>query len=184
MSEARPTLAFAGGGVEIKGAMVLLDALPELLGLVPKLRVLVAGGGEERILERFRQAGPGVRVLGRLPISQMRALYSVSDLTLVPSVWHENSPMVIGESFESGTPVAGSDFGGIPELIRDGQTGYLFPVGDASALAETVAAHLARTADERRRMRHNCVQEIRSKFTLAKHVRGLEQLYAEVLQDQ
>jgi glycosyltransferase involved in cell wall biosynthesis len=179
--EPHQTLAFAGGGVEIKGALVLLGALPELLEADHRLRVLVAGGGEEQILDRFRQHEPRVRVLGRLPISHMKSLFASSDLTLVPSVWHENSPMVIGESYEAGTPVVGSDVGGIPELVHHGRTGYLFANGDSSALAATVNAHFHRTATERRRMRHACYQEVRTRFTLARHIQELMSIYGEVL---
>jgi len=68
-----------------------------------------------------------VRMLGKVPFYEMGTLYSAADLTLVPSVWYDNSPTVIYESLLGGTPVLGSAIGGIPELIREGETDISFP---------------------------------------------------------
>lgn len=175
------TIAFAGGGIEIKGAHVLLQALPTLLHRIAGLRVLVAGSGEERFLAQFRRHVPAVQLLGMVPFTNRHALFASADLTLMLSVCHENSPVVIYDSFQTGTPVAGSEFGGIPELIHHGDTGYLFPVGDATALAEAVIAHFARPALERRRMRQRCVREVRTRLTMDNHLRDLMNVYEEVL---
>ncbi len=178
---AQRTLVFAGGGVEIKGAGVLLEALPDMLQSTGTQRIMIAGGGEERILNQFRQYAPQVQVLGTVSPADMHALFAAADLTILPSICHENSPVVISESFHVGVPVIGSRIGGIPELIRDGDTGYLFPVGDPAALAETIHRHFARPVFERRRMRLRCVQEVRTRFTLDRHLQALEEVYLEVL---
>lgn len=175
------TIAFAGGGIEIKGAHVLVQALPSLLQHIEGLRVLVAGSGEERFLAQFRSYAPAVQLLGTVPFTDRHALFAVADLTLVPSVLHENSPIVISDSFQTGTPVVGSRFGGIPELITHGETGYLFPVGDAEALSETVVGHFSRPAWERRRMRQRCIQQVRTELTMERHMQELMKVYREVL---
>jgi len=175
------TVVFAGGGHENKGASVLLQALPTLFRRVERLRVIVAGGGEKRILGGFRQYAPGVQVLGVVPFAGMRALIALADLTIVASVCHENSPVVIYESFQAGTPVVGSQFGGIPELIRNGETGYLFPVSAPMALAEAITLHFSRPAFERRRMRQCCVEEVRTRLALDNHIREIKKVYQEVL---
>jgi glycosyltransferase involved in cell wall biosynthesis len=175
-----PTIFFAGGGVEIKGAKVVLEALPELLGSVNGLQVVVAGGGEPSLVSAFRRYAPAVQTLGAVPAADMHGLFAAADLTLVPSVWHENAPLVVCESFQAGTPVIGSAFGGIPELIRDGETGYLFPVGNAGALVGAVRNHFERPAIERRHMRLRCVKEVQTRFALSQHVERLQELYREV----
>lgn len=174
------TLAFAGGGNENKGTQVVLKALPQLLSKLGQLRLIVAGGGEERYLAQFRNYAPAVQVVGNLPFMDMRALFASADLTLVPSVWHENSPVVIYENFQMGTPVVGSHFGGTPELIDEGKTGYTFPVGDAGAMAEKILFHLAKSSYERRQMRQQCVQAVRSKFSLEAHLAAHRGIYEEV----
>jgi glycosyltransferase involved in cell wall biosynthesis len=63
---------------------------------------------------------------------------------VVPSVWPENSPVTITEAMASGLPVIASDIGGIPELVEDGVTGFLVPVGDSHAMAERIARLLER----------------------------------------
>jgi glycosyltransferase involved in cell wall biosynthesis len=88
---------------------------------------------------------------------------------------------VIYESFQAGTPVVGSQFGGIPELIQDGETGYLFSAGAPAALAESIAAHFSRPPLQRRRMRPRCVREVRTRLTLKNHILGLRQVYQEAL---
>lgn len=176
----RPTIAFVGGGIEIKGAHILLAALPTLFQRIGDLQVIVAGSGEERFLAEFRRHYPAVRLLGMVPFTARQVVFALADLTVVPSVCHENSPVVIYDSFQSGTPVVGSQFGGIPELIRHGDTGYLFPVNDPAALAEAVIAHFSRPALERRRMRQRCVAEVRTRLSMEQHLQGLMKVYEEV----
>jgi glycosyltransferase involved in cell wall biosynthesis len=176
-------LVFAGGGVEIKGAPVLLKAIPLLLQKVPNLRVLVAGVGEERYINLYKQYAPQVQFLGRVEFTEMRNLFASADLALVASTWFENSPVVIYENFQVGTPVVGSAFGGIPELIDEDQTGYLFPVGDARALAEKVAHHFNKPAYVRRQMGHRCLKKAQEELTMENHLAGIEQVYREVWQN-
>ncbi len=177
----RPTVVFAGGGVEIKGAAVVLAAIPQLLAATPDLQLAVAGGGEQALLQGYVPYVPDVHVLGSVPFMDMRALYAAADLTLVASTCHENSPVVIYENYQMGTPVVGSAIGGIPELIDEGRTGYLFAPGDAAGLAAKVAQHFRRPAWERRQMRQACVQKARGDLTLPHHLDGLQAVYAEVL---
>jgi glycosyltransferase involved in cell wall biosynthesis len=176
---AHRTVAYAGGGVEIKGASVVLRALPTMMRHIRGLRVLVTGRGEEQFLARCRRYAPVVRLLGQVPNESMRNLFATADLTLLPSVWHENSPVVIFESYQAGTPVVGSRLGGIPELIREEETGYLFPANDADALAERAILHFARPPHERRRMRHACVREVRGPLAFERHIEGIVQVYRE-----
>ena len=175
------TILFAGGGVEIKGAHVLLEAIPHLLGSIENLRIVVAGGGDIENLEHFRRFSPHVQLVGRVPFAQMRALYAAAELVLFPSVWPEAYSMVIYEGYQVGTPAVGSAFGAVPELIQEGITGYLFPRGDADALAGKILYHLRRPAHERRHMRQRCVEYARTKLSLDNHVAALRSVYREVM---
>jgi len=58
--------------------------------------------------------------------------------TVVPSIWHENFPYVIVQSFAMGKAVIGTKRGGIPELIKDGEYGFTYPADDSSALADKI----------------------------------------------
>jgi glycosyltransferase involved in cell wall biosynthesis len=175
------TLLFAGGGIEIKGAGVVLRAVPDLLARWPQLRLVVAGGGEAHYLKQFNQYAPRVQMLGPVLFQDMKYLMASADLMLVPSTCHENSPMTILESLQVGTPSVGSDFGGIPELIRHDETGYLFPVNDAAALAAMIDQHFMRRPEQRRRMRQACVRIAQTQFTLDNHIDGILNVYCEAL---
>jgi glycosyltransferase involved in cell wall biosynthesis len=176
------TLLFAGAVVESKGIRTLIEAIPLLAKYIDPLRLIVAGTGEQRFMRTLRSFSPStVKLLGRVPFWEMRTLYSMADLTVVPSIWYENSPMVIYESLLAGTPALGSAIGGIPELIDEGATGYLFPPGDAVALAEEAIQHFARPAYERRRMRQHCAEHAQAHMTLDRHIERLLQVYEEVL---
>jgi glycosyltransferase involved in cell wall biosynthesis len=111
----------------------------------------------------------------------MRALFATADLVLLPSVWYENASQTLAESLTAGTPVAGADIGGIPEFIEHGTTGYLFPPGDATALADCVIGHLSRTAAERRAMRRRCAELAQRALSIDLHLDMIEQVYGEVL---
>lgn len=176
------TLLFAGAIAESKGIATLVEATPLLARYVPGFRLVVAGAGDPRLVEALRNLDQErVKLLGKVPFQEMRTLYATADLTVIPSLWYENSPMCIYESLLAGTPVLGSDVGGIPELIEPGTTGYTFRRGDPVALTERVVQHFARSARERRSMRRHCVEHARSHMTLDRHLDQLQQVYKEIL---
>ncbi len=177
----QPTLVFAGGGTTIKGARVVLAAVPKLVEQIDGVRLLVAGGGDPDVLAEFERLSPQVTVLGRVPFHAMRQLFAAADLTLFPSLWHENSPVTIFENFQVGTPLVASRVGGIPEFIDEGETGYLVPPGDVDALVAAVVGHFARPPIERRQMRQRCVEVVQTKLSLAAHLDALQRTYAEIL---
>jgi len=175
-------MLFAGQVVEVKGTQVLAKALPLLERYVERLRLWVAGAGDETCMNELRRFVPtSVRLVGKLQFYELKALYAAAGLTIVPSIWYDNSPMVIYESFLAGTPVLGANIGGIPELIQEGDTGYLFIPGDAVDLAEKAILHFARPASERQAMRQACIRWAKENFNLERHVDGLLEIYHEVL---
>jgi glycosyltransferase involved in cell wall biosynthesis len=176
-----PTLLYAGALAEVKGIETIVEALP-LMAPYVRPQLLVAGSGDPHCVAALRTLDPRtVRLLGRVPFQEMRFLYASADLTVVPSICYDNSPMVIYESLLCGTPVIGADIGGIPELIRDGETGYIFPPGDAGALAERVIVHFARSALLRRRMRRASLEFAHSYLTMDRHIEALLHVYAEAV---
>lgn len=175
------TLLFAGSLVESKGIGTIVEAVP-LIARHLRVQFLVAGLGEPACVAALRRLDPRVvKLLGRVPFQEMRALYANADLVVVPSVCYDNSPLVIYESLLCGTPVLGAEIGGIPELVRDGETGYLFPPGDAGELAAKVILHFSHSATQRRRMRRRCLEYARSHLTMERHIDAMLATYAEAL---
>jgi GT2 family glycosyltransferase/glycosyltransferase involved in cell wall biosynthesis len=80
----------------------------------------------------------GVRVHGAIAHDRVAQALSSIDVLVVPSIWQENSPLVIQEAFLAGVPVVASRIGGIPEVVEDGRNGLLFRAGDSDDLARVL----------------------------------------------
>ncbi|HEX9636000.1 MAG TPA: glycosyltransferase family 4 protein [Acidobacteriota bacterium] len=138
----RPALArgavvvYAGRLAQEKGVDVLLRAAARA-----KLRVLIAGDGPERArLERLvEELGLGYTpFLGHLEASRLRELVAGAAAVAVPSLWYENFPFSVLEALALGVPVVASRIGGIPEIVVDGENGYLVPSGAVEPLADAL----------------------------------------------
>ena len=74
-----------------------------------------------------------VKFWGKIP--NIEEAYAHTDVFVLPSIWPENQPVTITEAMAAHIPVIASDCGGIPELIENGKTGFLFAPGNAMDLA-------------------------------------------------
>lgn len=179
------TLLMAGSFMEHKGADSVVAALRRLTredaqaDQPPRAwRWIIAGyiGPEyKQALAEFRN----VVQLAWVPFSQMRALFAYADAVVQPSIWHENQPLSIMESFMAGTPVIGSRAGGIPELIQDGQTGFLFRPGDGDDLAHRIRALMESPGDRLRAMRRACRAHAEQNWSLEMHAQRLHEVYQQ-----
>ena len=79
-----------------------------------------------------------IRFLGGYQHTQISNILAGIDVLVVPSIWHENSPLTLHEAFLARTPVIASDLGGMAELIQDGVNGLLFKAEDAADLREKI----------------------------------------------
>ena len=95
-----------------------------------------------------------------------------ADWIVVPSIWWENSPLVIQEAFMHGRPVICSDIGGMAEKVRDGVDGLHFRANDARSLAATIQ-RAAGTPGLWEKLR----QGIRPVYAMQEHVARLTTLY-------
>jgi glycosyltransferase involved in cell wall biosynthesis len=93
---------------------------------------------QEEFAAAVGKAGSNVRLYGRYDETQVDELMHGVDVVVVPSIWWENSPVVIEEALRNGRPVICSNIGGMAEAVRDGLDGFHFPVGNATALARLI----------------------------------------------
>ncbi|HVE74133.1 MAG TPA: glycosyltransferase family 4 protein [Mycobacteriales bacterium] len=137
-----PTVVFLGRIDEPrKGLAVLLEALPELVRLVPDVRLLVAGPGD---VEQVREAVPAslrgrVELLGLVAEKDKARVLASGDIYCAPNTHGESFGIVLIEAMAAGAPVVASDLEAFRRVLDDGRTGVLFPVGDARALAVALA---------------------------------------------
>lgn len=103
-------------------------------------RVVIAGTGpEEASLRRLvHELDADVRFAGYVSGPALHRLVGEARALILPSEWYENAPISVLEAYALERPVIGADIGGIPELVRDGATGFLFTSGDPDALADAM----------------------------------------------
>jgi glycosyltransferase involved in cell wall biosynthesis len=127
---------FAGRLERVKGVRTLLEAVRgSEIARACELRI--AGDGEDRQwLEAYcRENGlERVRFLGHLSQEAMGPLLDGAAFAVVPSEWYENLPLSVMEAAARGKAVIVSDLGGLPELVRQGETGLICRAGDPQAL--------------------------------------------------
>ena len=116
---------------EEKGTATMVQAAKELL----EIPFVFAGSGP---LEPLLEGVSNIRNVGFRSGEALELLIREARFTVVPSECYENCPFSVMESQMYGTPVLGADIGGIPELIREGQTGELFESGNLLQLKEKI----------------------------------------------
>ncbi len=140
----RPHFGFLGALAWQKGVHVLVQAFNRL---GPEASLTIYGSETlfpDYVAEVKAQVEhPHVRFAGLVQPHQVGACLRQLDCLVVPSLWYENSPLVIQEAYGVGVPVLASDLGALPEKVRDGHTGRLFPPGDAEVLAQILAELVA-----------------------------------------
>ncbi|GAB6065815.1 glycosyltransferase family 4 protein [Aquifex pyrophilus] len=114
---------FIGTLAPNKGVEVLLRAYHKIKK--PNYKLFVAGTGKQDYEEylKSKYKDDSIIFMGKV---KPKDFFEKVDVTIVPSIWYENLPGVIIESFAFGIPVIGSNIGGIPEMIIEGVNGMLF----------------------------------------------------------
>jgi PEP-CTERM/exosortase A-associated glycosyltransferase len=144
-------IGFIGSFYHYEGLDDLIAAMPALVSARPAARLLLVGGGPmEAALRAQAEASPAaaqIRFAGRVPHDQVERYYSLVDVLAYPRKKMRLTDLVTPlkplEAMAQRRLVAASDVGGHRELIRDGDTGTLFPPDDPSALAVALAGLLA-----------------------------------------
>jgi glycosyltransferase involved in cell wall biosynthesis len=138
---------YAGRFSPEKGVEVLLDALALLPG---RLTVFLVGEGASRsaLEEKARTSRHAIRFTGWIENRLLPETLCRAKLQIIPSLAEPQGRVVL-DAMACGVPVIASRVGGIPEMAQDGVNGWLFPPGDAKALAERIQAALA-DADARK----------------------------------
>jgi PEP-CTERM/exosortase A-associated glycosyltransferase len=178
-------VGFAGSFYGYEGLDLLIEACAGLLPRHPSLRVLLVGGGPQEAALRSQAAalGLGERVVftGRVPHDDVQRYYELIDVLAYPRhrirLTELVTPLKPLEAMAQGRMLVASDVGGHRELVRDGDTGFLFRAGDASALAAAIERVLACRPDWpalRTRARHF----VENERTWARSVAAYAPIYA------
>lgn len=180
---APPTFATLGGFESpAKGAELLLEAL-ELLSepaAAGRVRLLVFGYVEERFEDAVARL-PGVELRGRFRPSELDAILDEVDVGIMPSVWEEAYGYAGMEFLAKGIPVIANAIGGMPDYVREGETGWLNRSCSAAELASIVARLVERPepiAELNARLRADRATLVKS---MDRHAAEMSGLYGDLI---
>ena len=169
----RPVILFASKLQERKHCDHLLDAYLQLETAGPQPYLLIVGDGEMRasLEQRVRESGTeGVRFAGFRNQSEMPRLFDLSTVFVLPSR-HEAWGLITNEAMAAGLPViVSSDVGCAADLVRNGENGFVYPVGNLVALREALEKTLEPGSATRMGERSRAII---SRWSYAEDVEGL-----------
>lgn len=184
LPENAPLLVTVGALESAKDHETLLGAMLHVLRAFPGARLVVAGEGALRphIEARVNELGIGksVTMLGH----RMDAprIIRAGDVYVSSSVFEGLGTSVL-EALASSTPVVATMAGGIPEMVLEGETGYLVPSSDPEALGKAIVSSL-RNRDAARTMAERGVKLVRERYQVDRMVEETLAVYEELLQDE
>ncbi|NKJ02918.1 glycosyltransferase [Novosphingobium sp. SG707] len=144
------------------------------------LQLVGEGPEEPKLRELAAETGAQVVFHGRQTGEALFSVVSNARACVLAAEWYENAPKSVLEAFGLGKVVIGADIGGITEMIRPGETGFLFPSKDALALAQ-VLRELRDVSDERLiEMGAKAARFASTEFSTDLYFRRMEALYAEL----
>ncbi len=164
----------------LKRVDLVIGVLAALNAKIPAELQLVGDGPERpRAQALVHELGLQDRVRFRGEIDDLLGIYQMSDVFLLPSAT-ESFGLAALEAMACGVPVVASDVGGLPEVVADGETGFLTAAGDVAAMAEAVL-RLASDGALHRRMSRLARERVEAGFRLAPAIDRYEALYRRVL---
>lgn len=122
-----------------------------------------------------------IEFLGFKKGEELWKLVKDASFVIVPSEWYENNPLSIIESYAFGKPVIGSEIGGIPEILENNKTGYLFDYGNVTKLKEILLHADSISQDEYALLSKNARNFAEANFNPLKHYKKLISIYNEVI---
>ena len=160
-----------------KGIQFLIRAMPAILASHPNTYYLIVGSGSHReaLMEEVGKAGVSERVVFAGMRKDVPQLLAASDIFVLPTLT-EALPTVLAEAMAARLPLIASRVGGIPEMITNGQNGFLTEPEDLKGLA-SACIHLLKNRDERAAMSAEGWRIVHQKFSIERQVEQLRDLY-------
>jgi glycosyltransferase involved in cell wall biosynthesis len=168
--------------VSHKGAIDLVQAGSRAMARIPSLFVVIAGSGPADEIERLRaeiaKSPFSQRFFVLPPQREVWNLLAAVDMAAVPSLWPDPLPRTVMEAMAAGRPVVAYRCGGVPEMITEGETGFMVEPGDREGLAERIV-RLARDPELRRRLGSAAAARAQAEFSVAAYVDAMEEILNE-----
>ena len=164
-----------------KGIQFMIQALPAILAAHPNTYYLIVGGGAHHsaLLEEVHKAGVNARVIFAGMRKDVPRLLAASDVFVLPTLT-EALPTVLAEAMAAKLPIVASRVGGVPEMIANGQNGFLVAPEDVAGLVKA-CNHVLEHAEKRLDMGMEGWKIVKKKFSVERQVEQLKELYLEQL---
>ncbi|HSB71819.1 MAG TPA: glycosyltransferase family 4 protein, partial [Candidatus Methylomirabilis sp.] len=163
-----------------KGHLDLLEALASLRAVRDVVGIFVGSGPYEEVIRaRIRDLGLGRAVMMTGHREDVADLLGVIDVFAFPSTANEGVPQAVLQAMALGRPVVATRLGGIPEIVRDGETGLLVPTRDPAALAKGITQVLDDPRGAARRAQA-AADLVRTHYTLEVTLDKMEAVYRMV----
>lgn len=176
-------ILFLGRLGQRKGTYDLLKAIKMLDEEMPKnIRFYLCGDGEiDKVKEMIKEYGIEHRIahIGWIDAKQKREYMANTMINVLPS-YHEGLPMSILETMAYGIPNISTNIASIPEVIRDGENGFMIEPGDIKTLAKDIK-RLYLESELREKMSDNSWKELSDRFALDKHISTVKGYITEIL---
>lgn len=188
-----PYLIYFGRLSKEKGIDILLSAFLRALPRIPdNWRLVIVGDGPEKDVLREMIQNTEKSVAERIVLAgfqegdNLRKHVEGASLAIASSRWRENMPYSIIEAFALGTPVIGTRIGGIPELVKPNETGFLCEPGDEGSLAEAIVRASSLCTDKQGyyQMQKNCREYVLSRCSQEKYIDSLIELYKQLIENK
>ncbi|MBV8804155.1 MAG: glycosyltransferase family 4 protein [Sinobacteraceae bacterium] len=168
---------YFGRVIRQKGLATLIRA-----AATARQRLLIAGTGPEveALQSLAGELNADVTFLGHLKGQALHETIRNARAIVLPSESYENAPVSVLEAYALGKPVVGARIGGIPELIRENETGVCFTSGNVTSLAEALESMAARPDEQLAQMGAVARRWVEQDFTVAKYQQRILSLYGDL----
>ncbi|MBI5586986.1 MAG: glycosyltransferase family 4 protein [Deltaproteobacteria bacterium] len=176
----RLRVGFMGTLSEHKGAHLLIEAV-KLLPQETPMDVKIYGDLSQfpeytEKIKRMAEGDSRIEFLGHFPNEKIGEVFAGIDVLVVPSIWYENTPLVIYSAFAGSTPVIATNLGGMSEVVSHGVNGLLFEKGDAMGLSGLLKRLLTEKG-----LLEKLSGNVRPPKSISRYAEELEAVYIDVL---
>jgi glycosyltransferase involved in cell wall biosynthesis len=177
-----PIVSFLGELSERKGILSLIDTASLIIEKFPQIKFVIAGrdgGVSDLLCKRLRekQINCSFKILGFR--TDPFSIIASSDIFVLPSL-ADPLPLVVLEAMHMGKPVVATRSGGAAEMVVDGETGFVVPIGDSSAMAQAIVS-LLENPKRMKVMGQQAKDRVRTVFSYEQYIKNFERVFNEVV---